>query len=110
MREKDWKFEYVVNLSFVIYWYARVKIHSKASVLSRPPHPPPLFTLSASIIVPVFVYEQGRFAIFKVHLKPIKMEDNMEAMARRLAALTPGFSGESECPSTCDNKLLSLCS
>lgn len=38
---------------------------------------------------------KGRNSIFKVHLKPIKMEDaHIKAeMARKLAALTPGFTG-----------------
>lgn len=38
---------------------------------------------------------KGRNSIFKVHLKPIKMEDShiKAEMARKLAALTPGFTG-----------------
>uniref|UniRef100_A0A3P8ZUV2 AAA+ ATPase domain-containing protein n=1 Tax=Esox lucius TaxID=8010 RepID=A0A3P8ZUV2_ESOLU len=38
---------------------------------------------------------RGRASIFKVHLKPLKLESNMdsEALARKLAALTPGFTG-----------------
>ncbi|KAG1474532.1 hypothetical protein G6F56_000308 [Rhizopus delemar] len=35
----------------------------------------------------------GRAQIFKVHLKPIKTEVNVEQLSRKLAALTPGFSG-----------------
>ncbi|GAN09644.1 ATP-dependent metallopeptidase Hfl [Mucor ambiguus] len=35
----------------------------------------------------------GRAEIFKVHLKPIKTQVNMEQLSRKLAALTPGFSG-----------------
>ncbi|KAI8994879.1 peptidase family M41-domain-containing protein [Pilobolus umbonatus] len=35
----------------------------------------------------------GRAQIFKVHLKPIKTTVNMEELSRKLAALTPGFSG-----------------
>ena len=37
----------------------------------------------------------GRFEIFKIHLKPLKLESKKfkERMARRLACLTPGFSG-----------------
>ncbi|KAI9274587.1 peptidase family M41-domain-containing protein [Phascolomyces articulosus] len=35
----------------------------------------------------------GRAQIFKVHLKPIKTHENMEQLSRKLAALTPGFSG-----------------
>ncbi|KAK4509124.1 uncharacterized protein ATC70_007474 [Mucor velutinosus] len=35
----------------------------------------------------------GRAQIFKVHLKPIKTQVDMEQLSRKLAALTPGFSG-----------------
>lgn len=34
-----------------------------------------------------------RASIFKVHLEPIKTSLNLEDVARRLAALTPGFTG-----------------
>ncbi|CAG8438955.1 8339_t:CDS:1 [Ambispora gerdemannii] len=36
---------------------------------------------------------KGRSEIFKVHLRPIKTKENIENLANRLAALTPGFSG-----------------
>ncbi|KAK9768748.1 AAA ATPase afg3 [Basidiobolus ranarum] len=36
---------------------------------------------------------QGRSAIFKVHLKPIKTTVDLEKLANKMAALTPGFSG-----------------
>lgn len=38
---------------------------------------------------------KGRVSIFKVHLKPIKTQGDadIEAIARKLASLTPGFSG-----------------
>ncbi|XP_065845117.1 mitochondrial inner membrane m-AAA protease component AFG3L2-like [Oscarella lobularis] len=36
---------------------------------------------------------KGRCSIFKVHLKPIKTDVNIESLSRRLAALTPGFTG-----------------
>ncbi|KAJ3228175.1 AAA ATPase afg3 [Clydaea vesicula] len=38
---------------------------------------------------------KGRVAIFKVHLKPIKVdsEESEDKLAKKLAALTPGFSG-----------------
>ena len=36
---------------------------------------------------------EGRVAIFKVHLKPIKTTEDVDQLARKLAALTPGFSG-----------------
>ncbi|KAI8140712.1 peptidase family M41-domain-containing protein [Fennellomyces sp. T-0311] len=35
----------------------------------------------------------GRAQIFKVHLKPIKTSEDVEQLSRKLAALTPGFSG-----------------
>ncbi|XP_067463110.1 AFG3-like protein 2 isoform X3 [Thunnus thynnus] len=38
---------------------------------------------------------KGRASIFKVHLRPLKLEADMDkdALARKMAALTPGFSG-----------------
>ncbi|TPX42141.1 hypothetical protein SeMB42_g02431 [Synchytrium endobioticum] len=36
---------------------------------------------------------KGRVEIFKVHLKPIKTNEDLERLARKLSALTPGFSG-----------------
>ncbi|XP_046883753.1 AFG3-like protein 2 [Hypomesus transpacificus] len=38
---------------------------------------------------------KGRASIFKVHLRPLKLDPEMdkEALARKMAALTPGFSG-----------------
>lgn len=38
---------------------------------------------------------KGRFEIFKVHLKPLKLSSkySMDEYAKRLASLTPGFSG-----------------
>ncbi|XP_067219688.1 AFG3-like protein 2 [Chanodichthys erythropterus] len=38
---------------------------------------------------------KGRASIFKVHLRPLKLEAdlNRESLARKMAALTPGFSG-----------------
>ncbi|XP_076023833.1 mitochondrial inner membrane m-AAA protease component AFG3L2 isoform X2 [Genypterus blacodes] len=38
---------------------------------------------------------KGRASIFKVHLRPLKMEADIDkdALARKMAALTPGFSG-----------------
>jgi AFG3 family protein len=35
----------------------------------------------------------GRVAIFRVHLKDLKLGDKIEDIARRMATLTPGFSG-----------------
>uniref|UniRef100_A0A8C5C8W5 AAA+ ATPase domain-containing protein n=1 Tax=Gadus morhua TaxID=8049 RepID=A0A8C5C8W5_GADMO len=38
---------------------------------------------------------KGRSSIFKVHLRPLKLDQKMDkdALARKMAALTPGFSG-----------------
>ncbi|XP_073487412.1 mitochondrial inner membrane m-AAA protease component AFG3L2 isoform X1 [Aquarana catesbeiana] len=38
---------------------------------------------------------KGRSSIFKVHLRPLKLENTLdkEALSRKMAALTPGFSG-----------------
>lgn len=38
---------------------------------------------------------KGRASIFKVHLRPIKLDDNLDkdALARKMAAATPGFTG-----------------
>ena len=36
---------------------------------------------------------KGRSSIFKVHLKPLKTELDKEALAKKMAARTPGFSG-----------------
>lgn len=35
-------------------------------------------------------------SVFKVHLKPLKLDSSIEvdALARKLAALTPGFTGK----------------
>lgn len=44
----------------------------------------------------------GRYEIFKVHLKPLKLaEDLMDKYAKRLATITPGFSG-SEIANICN--------
>lgn len=36
---------------------------------------------------------KGRVSIFKVHLRPIKSDLNFDEVSRKLAALTPGFTG-----------------
>ncbi|CAH3026714.1 unnamed protein product [Porites evermanni] len=36
---------------------------------------------------------KGRYSIFKVHLKPLKTDLNLDTVARKMAALTPGFTG-----------------
>lgn len=39
---------------------------------------------------------KGRASIFKVHLRPLKLDADLDkdALARKMAALTPGFSGK----------------
>ena len=34
-------------------------------------------------------------SIFKVHLKPLKMDADIDTVARKMAAYTPGFTGMS---------------
>ncbi|GJQ15950.1 hypothetical protein GpartN1_g7741.t1 [Galdieria partita] len=36
---------------------------------------------------------RGRYQIFLVHLRPLKLADDMSTIAKRLASLTPGFTG-----------------
>ena len=36
---------------------------------------------------------KGRASIFKVHLQPLKTELDKTDLARKMAALTPGFTG-----------------
>ena len=36
---------------------------------------------------------KGRASIFKVHLQPLKTKLNIEELARKMAAFTPGFTG-----------------
>jgi len=36
---------------------------------------------------------KGRASIFKVHLRPIKTDLNLDTVAKKMAALTPGFTG-----------------
>ena len=43
---------------------------------------------------------QGRVAIFKVHLKRIKTDLQLDDIAKRMATLTPGFSGTGD-PMSC---------
>jgi SpoVK/Ycf46/Vps4 family AAA+-type ATPase len=46
---------------------------------------------------------KGRSSIFKVHLRPLKLDGSLskDALSRKLAALTPGFTGECAWPSAC---------
>lgn len=41
---------------------------------------------------------KSREAIFKVHLKPLKLAVDRDETAKRLAAMTPGFSGSELSP------------
>uniref|UniRef100_A0AAQ5Y4M9 AAA+ ATPase domain-containing protein n=1 Tax=Amphiprion ocellaris TaxID=80972 RepID=A0AAQ5Y4M9_AMPOC len=50
---------------------------------------------------------KGRASIFKVHLRPLKLDSSIdaEALARKLAALTPGFTG-ADIASVCNEAAL----
>ncbi|CAH8673879.1 unnamed protein product [Schistosoma rodhaini] len=48
---------------------------------------------------------KGRASIFKIHLKPIKLADDMQLVARKMAARTPGFSG-ADIASVCNEAAL----
>ncbi|XP_041846592.1 AFG3-like protein 1 [Melanotaenia boesemani] len=50
---------------------------------------------------------KGRASIFKVHLRPLKLDPriDVEALSRKLAALTPGFTG-AEIASVCNEAAL----
>ncbi|KAA3674516.1 AFG3 family protein, partial [Paragonimus westermani] len=48
---------------------------------------------------------KGRASIFKVHLKPIKLADDAQVVARRMATRTPGFSG-ADIASVCNEAAL----
>lgn len=48
---------------------------------------------------------QGRTEIFRVHLAPLKLEGEVEDYAKKLAALTPGFSG-AEVANVCNEAAL----
>ncbi|NWX52656.1 AFG32 protein, partial [Steatornis caripensis] len=43
----------------------------------------------------IYIDIKGRASIFKVHLRPLKLDTilNKDSLARKLASLTPGFSG-----------------
>jgi len=40
---------------------------------------------------------KGRSSIFKIHLQPLKTNLDKVALARKMAARTPGFSGKNGC-------------
>lgn len=42
----------------------------------------------------VFFSFHFRCSIFKVHLKPLKTDLDLDIVARKMAALTPGFTGK----------------
>jgi AFG3 family protein len=48
---------------------------------------------------------QGRTEIFRVHLAPLKLQGEVEDYAKKLAALTPGFSG-AEVANVCNEAAL----
>lgn len=57
---------------------------------------------------------KGRSSIFKVHLRPLKLDQRLtkDALSRKLAALTPGFTGKCCCSAahrTGLSAVISLC-
>ena len=48
---------------------------------------------------------QGRTEIFRVHLAPLKLQGEVEDYSKKLAALTPGFSG-AEVANVCNEAAL----
>jgi AFG3 family protein len=63
---------------------------NRADVLDRALLRPGRFDRQISIDKPDI---RGRFDIFLVHLQPLKLSVSATSVAKRLAALTPGFSG-----------------
>lgn len=63
---------------------------NRADVLDRALLRPGRFDRQISIDKPDM---RGRFQIFMVHLSPLKLQDEASSVAKRLAALTPGFAG-----------------
>ena len=55
---------------------------------------PPWPSVPLSLLAPPDI--KGRSSIFRVHLRPLKLDESLseDALARKLAALTPGFTGE----------------
>lgn len=63
---------------------------NRADVLDRALLRPGRFDRQISIDKPDM---RGRFQIFMVHLSPLKLKEDASVVAKRLAALTPGFAG-----------------
>lgn len=63
---------------------------NRADVLDRALLRPGRFDRQVNIDKPDM---RGRFQIFMVHLQPLKLHDEDSKIAKRLAALTPGFAG-----------------
>lgn len=63
---------------------------NRADVLDKALLRPGRFDRQISIDKPDM---RGRFQIFMVHLQPLKLKDDPESIAKRLAALSPGFAG-----------------
>lgn len=63
---------------------------NRADVLDRALLRPGRFDRQINIDKPDM---RGRFQIFMVHLQPLKLEVDASSIAKRLAALTPGFAG-----------------
>lgn len=52
-------------------------------------------------------YFNFRLSIFKVHLKPLKTDVDIDTVGRRMAALTPGFTGNQN---ILKDKFVGICS
>lgn len=63
---------------------------NRADVLDRALMRPGRFDRQISIDKPDM---RGRYAILLVHLQPLKLQEDASTIAKRLAALTPGFAG-----------------
>eukprot|EP00184_Porphyridium_aerugineum_P008644 CAMPEP_0184692784 /NCGR_PEP_ID=MMETSP0313-20130426/1107_1 /TAXON_ID=2792 /ORGANISM="Porphyridium aerugineum, Strain SAG 1380-2" /LENGTH=910 /DNA_ID=CAMNT_0027150633 /DNA_START=310 /DNA_END=3042 /DNA_ORIENTATION=- len=63
---------------------------NRADILDKALLRPGRFDRQVSIDKPDM---RGRMQIFMVHLKPLKLEDSREELAKKLSMLTPGFTG-----------------
>ena len=63
---------------------------NRADMLDKALLRPGRFDRTISIDLPDI---KARAEVFKVHLQPLKLEKPVEMYAKRLAAMTPGFSG-----------------
>ena len=71
-----------------------LEVPSDVSSTAKRPHFLPIFMACVQIVIdrPDI---KGRNSIFKVHLKPLRLDRHIDVadLGRQLAALTPGFTG-----------------